>query len=72
MNETIARKPTIKELEAMLERDDTKVTILPNGEVRVLGQVTVKALEEMVICAIRSFFAELHPDAKLDIERDDC
>lgn len=34
----MARKPTIHELEAILEEEeDTPIEILPNGEVRALG-----------------------------------
>ena len=35
---TMSRKPTIHELEAILEEEeDTPIEILPNGEVRTLG-----------------------------------
>lgn len=34
----MARKPTIEELESMLEdEEDTPIEILPNGEIRALG-----------------------------------
>ena len=34
----MARKPTIEELEGMLEdEEDTPIEILPNGEIRALG-----------------------------------
>lgn len=35
----MARKPTIEELERMLDdEEDTAVEILPNGEIRAIGQ----------------------------------
>ncbi len=41
-------KPTIAELEAIMEEDDLELTILPNGEVRTQKRPTVHALEDMV------------------------
>lgn len=35
---TVAKKPTIKELEAILDKEqDTPIEILPNGEIRAQG-----------------------------------
>ena len=37
----MSKKPTIRELEALLKsEEDTPIQILPNGEVRPVGQVT--------------------------------
>lgn len=37
----MAQKPTIEELEAILDaEEDVPIEILPNGEIRALGQTT--------------------------------
>ncbi len=48
MSEQAPKKPTIAELEAIMERDDLELTILPSGEVRTQKRVTVHALEDIV------------------------
>ena len=39
MNQVVRRKPTVEELEAILNsEEDVAIEILPNGEIRALGQ----------------------------------